>query len=223
MALMDPYGLTLFPVEIWGVILAVTATGFIIGGSIVAAKGLGRNPIRTLLLVVVAMGVLGAVFTLREWWLLFGLGIWVYMALIPVVESAEQTVIQKVVPFERQGRVFGAATALEVSAAPITSFAIAPLAEFWIIPYFRADAGQAQWAWLLGEGEARGIAMIFLVGGLVMVAAALAAFATRSYRTLSRAYAAAPETTEGDAAAASDPPPMPSSSREAAGGAAAID
>ncbi|MDT3315775.1 MFS transporter [Microbacterium sp. KSW4-11] len=216
MALMDPYGLELFDVKIWGVVLAVTATGFLIGGGIVAAKGLGTNPIRTLLLAVAAMGLLGAVFTLREWWWLYALGIWAYMTLVPVIESAEQTVIQKVVPFERQGRVFGAATALEVSTGPITSFAIAPIAEFWIIPALRTDEGRRTWSWLLGEGEMRGIALIFLIGGLVMVAAALAAFLTRSYRTLSAEYREAPETTEADAAA----PGIPSSSREAAGGVA---
>ena len=47
MALMDPYGLELFPVELWGVVFAVAATGFIIGGLVVAKFGLGRNPIRT--------------------------------------------------------------------------------------------------------------------------------------------------------------------------------
>lgn len=219
MALMDPYGLELFDVKVWGIVLAVTATGFLIGGGIVAAKGLGRNPIRTLLLAVAVMGLLGAVFTLREWWWLYGLGIWAYMTLVPVIESAEQTVIQKVVPFERQGRVFGAATALEVSTGPITSFAIAPIAEFWIIPYFRTEERERAWSWLLGEGEMRGIALIFLVGGLLMVAAALAAFLTRSYRTLSAQYETAPETSEADAG----PPAtggIPSSSREAAGGVA---
>lgn len=218
MALMDPYGLELFDVKIWGVVLAVTATGFLIGGGIVAAKGLGKNPIRTLLLAVAVMGLLGAVFTLREWWWLYAVGIWAYMTLVPVIESAEQTVIQKVVPFERQGRVFGAATALEVSTGPITSFAIAPIAEFWIIPYFRTDEGERAWSWLLGEGEMRGIALIFLVGGLIMVAASLAAFLTRSYRTLSAEYREAPETAEADAAPPA--PGIPSSSREAAGGVA---
>ena len=29
MALMDPYGLTLFSVEVWGVVLGITSTGFI--------------------------------------------------------------------------------------------------------------------------------------------------------------------------------------------------
>ena len=217
MALMDPYGLELFAVEIWGIVLAVTATGFLIGGGIVAAKGLGRNPIRTLLLAVAGMGLLGAVFTLREWWWLYALGIWAYMTLVPIIEAAEQTVIQRVVPFERQGRVFGAATALEVSTGPITSFAIAPIAEFWIIPYLRTAEGERAWSWLLGEGEVRGIALIFLGGGLVMVAAALAAFLTRSYRILSAEYATAPSTV---AAEDGTPAHAPPSSRHAAGGVA---
>ncbi|GEB94823.1 hypothetical protein GCM10009724_15960 [Microbacterium lacticum] len=180
MALMAPYGLELFPVEIWGVVLAVSSTGFIIGGAVVAAKGLGRNPIRTLLLAVALMGVLGAVFTLRDWWWLYAGGIWLYMMLIPVVESAEQTVIQKVVPFEKQGRVFGAATALEVSAAPITSFLIAPIAQFWIIPYLETDVGRQAWGWLLGDGEARGIALVFVFAGIAMVIAAILASTART-------------------------------------------
>ena len=192
MALMDPYGLTLFPVEWWGVVLGITATGFIIGGAVVAKFGLGRNPIRTMLLFVIVMGLLGSLFTIREFWWLYALGIWLYMCIIPVIEASEQTVIQKVVPYQTQGRVFGFAQAFEASAAPITAFLIAPIAQFWIIPYMETDAGQQTWGWLLGEGEARGIALVFFVAGLVMVVLALLAFTTRAYRTLSAEYDGSP-------------------------------
>ncbi|MFH8252202.1 MFS transporter [Microbacterium sp. B2969] len=188
MALMDPYGLTLFPVEWWGVVLGITATGFIIGGALIAKFGLGRNPIRTMLLFVILMGVLGSLFTIREWWWLYAAGIWLYMCIIPVVEASEQTVIQKVVPYRTQGRVFGFAQAFEAAAAPITAFLIAPLAQFWVIPYMNSDEGQQTWGWLLGEGDARGIALIFLISGLIMVVLALLAFTTKAYRTLSAEY-----------------------------------
>ncbi len=59
MALMDPYGLELFPVEIWGIVLGVASSGFIIGGLLIAKFGLGRNPIKTMLLLVILMGLLG--------------------------------------------------------------------------------------------------------------------------------------------------------------------
>ncbi|MEY2849196.1 MAG: hypothetical protein RI885_1863 [Actinomycetota bacterium] len=209
MALMDPYGLELFPVELWGVVLGVTATGFIIGGLAVAKFGLGRNPIRTMLLLVMVMGLLGSLFTLRDWWWLYAGGIWVYMMLIPAVEAAEQTVIQKVVPFRTQGRVFGFAAAFESAAAPVTSFLIAPIAEFAIIPYMESDSGRATYGWLLGDGEARGIALVFLVSGLIMVVAAGLAFLTKSYRRISAQYlegGVEPETTDGDAAESSGDP-----------------
>jgi DHA3 family multidrug efflux protein-like MFS transporter len=189
MALMDPYGLELFPVELWGVVLGVTSTGFIIGGLLIAKFGLGRNPIRTMLLLVVLMGVLGAAFTIRDWWWLYAGGILLYMTLIPAVEAAEQTVIQKVVPFRTQGRVFGFAQAFEAAAAPVTAFLIAPIAQFWIIPFMDSREGRQAWGWLLGDGEARGIALVFLVAGVIMIIAALLAFLTRSYRHLSAMYA----------------------------------
>lgn len=188
MALMDPYGLELFPVEIWGIVLGVTSSGFIIGGLLIAKFGLGRNPIRTMLLLVIVMGLLGALFTIREFWWLYAGGILLYMTIIPAIEAAEQTVVQKVVPFKTQGRVFGFAAAFESAAAPITAFLIAPIAQFLIIPYMDSQAGQDALGWLLGEGEARGIALVFLVAGLVMVLAAIAAFFTKSYRILSRQY-----------------------------------
>ncbi|WP_136036288.1 MFS transporter [Microbacterium sp. K35] len=193
MALMDPYGLTLFDAQMWGFALAFSSTGFLIGGGLVAKFGLGKKPVRTMLLVVIAMGLLGAIFMLREWWPLYVLGMWVYMALVPPVEAAEQTVIQKVVPFTRQGRVFGTAAAMEAAAAPITAFLIAPIAEYVVIPYMDTAEGQRQWEWLLGEGEARGIALICLFAGLIMVVAATLAFFTRSYRHLTELYATAPD------------------------------
>lgn len=188
MVLMDPYGLTMFPVQLWGVVFGVAGTGFVIGGLLIAKYGLGKNPMKTLLSVAVAMGLLGSFFTIREWWWLYVAGIWIYMVLIPVVEAAEQTVIQGVVPFKRQGRVFGFAQAFEASAAPITAFMIAPIAQFGIIPFMNSDAGKASFGWLLGDGQARGIALVFFFAGLIMAIFAAAAFFTRSYKRLSAGY-----------------------------------
>lgn len=191
MALMDPYGLELFSVQAWGLLFALASTGFIIGGAVIGRFGLGRNPLRTMLVVVMVMGLVGATFTLREWGWLYIVGIWLYMCLIPAVEAAEQTVIQRVVPLERQGRVFGFALAFEAAAAPVTALVVAPLAEVWIIPSARSEAGAAILAPWLGEGTARGLALIFLAAGLIMVVAAALALLTPVYRRVSVEYALA--------------------------------
>lgn len=188
MALMDPYGLTLFPVEMWGVVLGVTSIGFIVGGAVVAKKGLGKNPLRTMLLVNIGIALLGGLFTIREFWLLYAAGIFVFMCLMPAAEAAEQTIIQRVVPLQRQGRVFGLAQAVESASSPISAFIVAPIAQFMIIPYMKSDSGRQAFGWLLGAGEARGIALVFLVASLIMFIAVLFAFKTRAYRQLSAFY-----------------------------------
>ncbi len=188
MALMDPYGLTIFSVEMWGIVFGIAGTGFVIGGALVAKFGLGKNPIKTLLYAVLVMGAVGALFTIREWWWVFVVGIWVYMVIVPIAEAAEQTIIQRVVPYKKQGRVFGFAQAFESAAAPITAFMVAPIAEFLIIPYMNSAEGKNSLGWLLGEGEARGIALVFLFSGLIMVLAACMAFMTKSYAKLTEHY-----------------------------------
>lgn len=218
MALMDPYGLEMFSVEAWGLVFAFASTGFIVGGAAIARFGLGSNPMRTMLLAVAAMGFLGAVFTIREWAALYIVGIFLYLCLVPACEAAEQTVIQRVVPLERQGRVFGFAMAFETAAAPVTAFLIAPIAELWIIPWSRSEAGAEALRPLLGDGTSRGIALVFLVGGLVMMVAALLALRTPVYRALSRTYReAAPQLADDDGAPAEPVPGQPTIRAAAAG------
>jgi len=188
MALLDPYGLTMFPVEVWGMVFGLAGTGFLIGGALVAKFGLGANPIRAMLLLVIVVGVIGATFTLREWPWLFITGMWLFMLVMPAIEAAEQTVIQRVVPYDRQGRVFGLAMTFEAATAPLTALVIAPLAELLIVPYVSSPAGAATWAPLLGAGESRGIALTFFWSGLAVIALGAAAFGTRTYRTLTRSY-----------------------------------
>jgi len=191
MALMDPYGLTLFSVEMWGIVLGVTSFGFIIGGALVAKFGLGRNPVRTMLLVNIGIALLGMTFAIREQWWIYALGILVFMCLMPIAEASEQTIVQRVVPFDKQGRVFGFAASVESAAAPISAFIIGPLAQFWLIPYMESPEGQNTFGWLLGDGEARGIALAFVGASLVLLLVVLLAFVSKPYRELSDAYATA--------------------------------
>ncbi|GAA1916835.1 multidrug efflux MFS transporter Cmr [Microbacterium aoyamense] len=188
MALMDPYGLTLFPVEIWGIVLGVTSIGFIAGGIIVATFGLGKKPVRTMLWVNVGVAVLGMTFAIREVWWIYALGILLFMCLMPIAEASEQTIVQRVVPFEKQGRVFGFAQSVESAAAPLSAFVIGPLAQFWLIPYMESDAGRTTWGWLLGEGEARGIALAFMAASAIMLLVVFLAFLSKPYRDLTEAY-----------------------------------
>ncbi len=191
MALMDPYGLTLMSVEAWGILIAFTSLGFIVGGIAVARRGLGTNPVRTLLLANVVMWTVTIVFPIRSEILPLAIGFFIYLVLAPVAEASEQTIIQKVVPFQAQGRVFGFAQTLETAAAPVTAFLIGPIAEFWILPSMTDGALAVVIGPWFGTGPERGMALIFIVVGVIGLLVTLGALRSGPYRRLSSRYTAA--------------------------------
>ena len=184
LALMDAYGLELVSVETWGLLWGGISFAFIAGGLIVAKVGLGRTPVRVVLLGNLVNWIMCATFTLRSSIVLLTIGTFVWLLLIPVIEAAEQTVLQRSIPFEVQGRVFGFAQLVENAASPLTAILIGPLAEQAFMP-FMTDGRGADWigGWF-GTGPERGIALVFTVAGLIGIAVTLLARSSRSYRRL---------------------------------------
>ena len=189
MALMDAYGLSLVSVEVWGLLWGVLSTFVIVGGLVVARVGLGSNPVRTLLVVNLVLWTVTALFPVRSSIVLLALGMAVFMLMIPFAEAAEQTVLQKVVPFERQGRVFGFAQSVEQAASPLTAFLMGPIAQFMVIPSMTNGWGADTLGPWFGTGAERGLALVFVVTGVVGLVTTLLALRSRSYRRLSRSFA----------------------------------
>ena len=188
MALMDAYGLSLVSVEVWGFLWGLLSTGFILGGLMIAKIGLGKNPVRSLLLANVVLWAISSVFTIQASIVLLMVGMYIYMLLMPYVEASEQTILQKVVPYERQGRVFGFAQSIEQSASPLTAFMIGPIAQFIFIPFMTTGAGVDIIGGWFGAGADRGIALVFTITGIIGLIATLMALTTKYYRRLSRRY-----------------------------------
>jgi len=189
MALMDAYGLLLVSVQAWGALWGVLSLGFIVGGLVVARRGLGPRPLRTLFLANIAMWTISSLFTLRSSVALLAVGMFTYLCLIPAVEAAEQTILQKVIPPERQGRVFGFAQSVEQAASPITAFLIGPIAQYAFIPTMsEGGAGARLIGPWFGIGPDRGLALLFTVTGILGLVVTLLAMRSFSYRKLSESY-----------------------------------
>jgi MFS transporter, DHA3 family, multidrug efflux protein len=193
MALMDAYVLSLMSVQGWGLLWGALSAGFIVGGLAVAKTGLSNNPIRLLLVVNIVLWTLTCVFPLRSSVILLAAGMAVYMVLIPYAEAAEQTVLQKVVPYERQGRVFGFAQSVEQAASPLTAFLIGPIAQLIFIPFMTTGEGVELIGGWFGIGPDRGIALVFVLTGIVGLVVAAVALHSRPYRELSASYGGQPE------------------------------
>lgn len=188
MALMDPYGLSLMSVQAWGTAWGFLSLGFIVGGMYIAKYGLGKNPLKSLFVVNILMWVACIIFPLQPSIILLLAGILVWTLLMPFIEATEHTIVQKVVPFERQGRVFGFAQSVETAASPITSFLIGPIAQFIFIPFMTTGAGVTLIGDWFGVGPGRGMALVFIVSAVIGLIVTLVAMRSRPYKLLAERY-----------------------------------
>lgn len=188
MSLMDAYGLSLVSVETWGIMWGFLSIAFIFGGIIISKYGLGKNPVRSLLLANAIIWLMSAVFTSYPSIYLLLFGSFIYLMVVPFIEASEHTIFQNLVPQARQGRVFGFAQTVEQAASPITAFAIGPITEFLVIPFMTDGVGATVLGPYFGTGPARGIALVFTVAGLIGLTITVLATRSRPYRQLSAYY-----------------------------------
>ncbi len=188
MSLMDAYGLSLVSVQTWGFIWGGLSLGFILGGIIIAKKGLGKSPLRTIFIANIAMWIVSIFFTIQASIILLTVGMFIWICLVPFVEAAEQTVIQKVVPADRQGRVFGFAQSVEQAASPITAFLIGPLAQFVFIPFMTTGSGVELIGDWFGTGTGRGIALVFIATGILGLILTIFAMRSNPAKLLAKEY-----------------------------------
>ena len=188
MGLMDAYGLSLVSVQVWGVLWAVLSCGFIVGGLFVAKFGLGKNPLFAMFAANIVIWIISSVFTIQPSIVLLSIGMFIYLCVVPFIEAAEHTIIQKVVPLERQGRVFGFAQSVEMSASPLTTFMIGPITELFFIPFMTTGMGVTLIGGWFGTGADRGIALVFTLTGIIGLIITLTAMNTKYYGLLSKRY-----------------------------------
>ena len=184
LALIDPYGLSLVSVQAWGFLWGFISLAMILGGLAVAKFGLGPRPLRVLLGGNLIAWTVCAAFTLQSSIVLLGAGMVIWMFLMPSIEASEQTVLQRLIPYERQGRVFGFAQLVENAASPITAFLMAPLAEAVFMPLMTDGAGADAIGSWFGTGEERGLALLFTIAGILGVMNTLLVWRSRSYHRL---------------------------------------
>jgi MFS transporter, DHA3 family, multidrug efflux protein len=194
MSLMDAYGLSLVSVEVWGVIWGILSLAFIVGGIIISKRGLGKSPLKILFVANLIIWGISSFFTIQPSILLLSIGMFIYLAIAPFIEAAEHTIIQKVVPQNRLGRVFGFAQSVEQAASPLMAFAIGPIAQLVFIPFMTTGRGVELIGSWFGTGTGRGIALVFTIVGVLGFLVTLISMRTKYYRQLSSYYSTEEQT-----------------------------
>ena len=187
-ALMDAYGLELMSVQFWGILWGLLSPAFVIGGFVIARKGLGKNPLRTLFLANIILWSNAVFFAIQPSIILLSIGITIWLGLFPVIQATEQTIIQKVVTQNFQGRVFGFSRSIEQSVAPLTAFIIGPIAQLIFIPFMTTGSGVQLIGGWFGTGTGRGIALVFIIAGIIGLVVTLFAMRSKIYKLLAKRY-----------------------------------
>lgn len=173
--LSSPMILGFSTVQVLGLVQGISSIGLLLGGLVVSAWGGPKRRVVGIALSAITSGIGLAVVGLRPDPILIGVGFFLFMLPITLVNSSIRAIVQTKVPSDIQGRVFSLIFMTARAGVPIGLLAAGPLADWVFEPAMAAGGSLASGALgtLLGVGPGRGIGLMLVLSGLGMVLVAL--------------------------------------------------
>ena len=123
--------------------------------------------------------------TLADSLLLIGAGMFLLMAVVPIVNTASQVIWQVKVDPAVHGRVFALRRMISQAISPIAILAAGPLADRVFEPLLAADGALAGTVGtVIGTGPGRGIALMVILSGIGVITMAIAGWMHPRVRNL---------------------------------------
>lgn len=154
------------------------AIGGVLGGLLLSTWGGPKRKVNGVLLGMVATSILSQA--------LMGVGrgvfIWATASfmgqfIIPVLNGSNQAIWQTKVAPDVQGRVFAVRRLIAQITAPVATALAGPLADNLFEPAMQPGGGWASlFGWLVGTGTGSGMALMFVISGLIGVAVGLGGY-----------------------------------------------
>ncbi|MYM91992.1 MFS transporter, partial [Rugamonas sp. FT82W] len=196
-----------------GLQMGIGGAGLLLGGLAVTATGGPRRRIHGVLGGSLLAGLAIAAHGLAPSFALVTAAGFAMFAVLPAISAANDSIWQRKVPAELQGRCFAIQRLLSEAAMPLGYCLAGPLAEHLFEPLLAPGGALAATAGpLIGTGPGRGIGLMFIVLGLLMAAAAMAAYSIRAIRQVEQL----PDAVAGPAPTAPAPTPATTTNREPA-------
>jgi len=169
---------------ILGSVQSAMGVGGVVGGLLLSAWGGPKRKVHGVLSGMALSSLLG--FTLMGLGgtpVLWALAAFAFMLFNPLINGSNQAIWQSKVPPGMQGRVFATRALIARLSQPIAMAITGPLADRFLTPAMMPGGSLAPiFGWLVGTGPGTGIAFLFLVMGLVGVAASLGGYAFKAVR-----------------------------------------
>ncbi|MEV0679063.1 MFS transporter [Actinosynnema sp. NPDC050436] len=154
-----------------GVLMAAGGSGLFVGGLVMGAWGGPKRRVQGIYLGLGLGGVFLVLHSLAPSPWLIGLAAPAFLFTLPLMNTCCVTLLQTKVDPAVLGRVLAVVRMLSTAAMPIAYLLIGPLSDGVAEPLMAPDGALASTVGaVIGTGEGRGIALVFLVVGVLMFA-----------------------------------------------------
>ena len=172
--LVTPLVLGFASAQVLGTVLTTAGLGMLAGGGVMVLWGGPERRIRGMLALVLLQGLLMFLGGARAEVVPVAAAAFGILFAVPLLVGASQTLWQRKVPADVQGRVFAIKTTVSGAAMPLAFLIGGPLADRVFEPWMRRDGALAPLlGGFIGVGPGRGVALLFFLLGLLMVLAVL--------------------------------------------------
>ncbi|WP_433273622.1 MFS transporter [Actinosynnema sp. CS-041913] len=154
-----------------GVLMAAGGSGLFVGGLVMGAWGGPKRRVLGIYLGLALGGVFLVLHSLAPSPWLIAVAAPAFLCTLPLMNTCCVTLLQTKVDPAVLGRVLAVVRMLSTAAMPVAFLLIGPLSDGVAEPLMAADGALASSVGaLIGTGDGRGIALIFLVVGVLMLA-----------------------------------------------------
>ncbi len=168
-----------------GTISSVGGLGMLAGSLLLGVWGGPRRKIHGVLGAAGLAGLFHVLFGMRAAAPVWAVALFGVMFTVPFVTGSVTAVMMRKVAPEVQGRVFATIQMVAMSSAPIAYLAAGPLADRVFEPLLRPGGALAgSVGSVIGVGPGRGMALMMIAAGVVIVLATLAGFLDPRVRNL---------------------------------------
>jgi MFS transporter, DHA3 family, macrolide efflux protein len=155
-----------------GMAMSLCAMGFLVGGILMSIWGGPKRRLKMVIVFMLLLGVFLGLIGLRASVGLIVIGGFLSTLCVPIISSSNQVIWQKKVAPDIQGRVFSIRRTITLATPLLTYVVAGPLTDRIFEPLM-TDHGRLAGSigQILGTGAGRGIGLLFVVMGLLLVLA----------------------------------------------------
>lgn len=170
-----------------GIVLSIGGCGMLFGSVAVSTWGGPKRRVYGIFMFVCVQGFCLCMGGLQRSLIITGIGVFGYLFARPFVVSYNHTILQSKVPINLQGRVFALQRAFECASLIVTYLMAGPLVDGFFEPWMAENGLLANSVGqIIGVGPGRGIALFFMLLGMLNIVATAIAYQTPRLRRVEK-------------------------------------